>query len=180
MKRLLSFIITLIILMASVHLTAFGECETDKTEPPPYDFKQFYWGASVEEITKIEGEPDNIVELSQNQTVLIYDTIAVNLDMELAYYICDEGLYCVIYHSKEIHSVYSKYIDDYDFCKKALTKKYGVPLFDMEEWSNNIKKQQYGNDRGTALLDGFLSYHTGYTTPTSHIMISLEADNNRT
>lgn len=94
-----------------------------------------------------------------------------------AYYFCDEGLYAVRYVLLETHSNDSLYIDDYNEFKSALTKKYGDPIFDLENWENNSKKEYYASKKGDALCYGYLTYETLYSSGRASIVMSMSADN---
>ncbi len=147
-------------------------------EEVPYHFKQFRWGDSKEAVMKVEGEPIIEGEMDGiNATYIAYETTAAGLDMLLAYYFCDEGLYSVKYILIEEHSNELLYIDDYNTFKSALTKKYGEPLADREGWVNDSKKSYYKNRKGDALRYGYLCYQTLYLADETYIMMEMDADN---
>ena len=45
------------------------------------------------------------------------------------------------------------YIKDYEEFKKALTKKYGEPFYDGEEWLNDSLKKYYEDDKGLKITE---------------------------
>lgn len=142
------------------------------------DFKQFYWGDSKEKIMEVEGEPYTDGKMNGvDATYIAYKTTAVGLDVLLAYYFCDDGLYQVRYILNEEHSNESLYIDDYETFRNALTKKYGEPTLDREIWENDSKKEYYADKKGDALCYGYLEYVTFYDSDTSIIMMDMSADN---
>ena len=147
-------------------------------ETVDYDFKSFYWGDSREKVISVEGTPDGEGKLTgTDSTYIAYETTAVGMDVLLGYYFCDEGLYAVRYILLEEHSNESLYIDDYEKFEAALTKKYGKPLLDLENWENDSKKEYYADRKGDALCYGYLTYETVYSSGTASIVMSMSADN---
>ena len=147
-------------------------------EEPVYDFKEFVWGDSMDKVISVEGEPLANGEVDGMDAVyIVYETRAVGLDMLLAYYFCDEGLFSVRYLLTESHSNEELYIDDYNTFKAALTKKYGEPLLDSESWLNDSKKEYYSDNKGDALCYGYLTYYTWYLTERTWISMNMDADN---
>lgn len=157
---------------------AYAELPATADTAPVYDFKEFMWGDSKAKVMAVEGDP--ILEGKMDgmdATYIAYETRTVGLDMFLAYYFCDEGLYAVRYILNESHSNEELYIDDYESFKTALTKKYGEPIWDTEIWSNDSKKEYYADKKGDALCYGYLTYVTWYITDTTYISMSMDADN---
>lgn len=150
-KRLTACLLLLTLCLAA--LPGLGE------SAPAYDFKKFRWGDSQESVMAVEGTPKYSGKMNGlDANYIAYDTTAVGMDVLLAYYFCDGGLYSVRYILTEEHSVDSLYIDDYNTFKQALTKKYGDPLLDNEKWASDSKKSFYADDKGRALNYGYLSY----------------------
>lgn len=145
------------------------------------DFKSFYWGASMEDVKAIEGEPITTGEVSGlDAEYIVYETSAVGFDMILAYYFCDDGLFQVRYILNEEHSNDSLFIDDYEKFRNALTKKYGEPLIDKVSWDDSSTKKYYeenGKSMGDALRYGYCSYLTRYDLERSYISMDMSADN---
>ena len=151
---------------------------TFKENTEVYDFRQFVWGDSKEEVIAKEGRPSSEGNVTgMDADYIVYETTAVGLDMILGYYFCDEGLFRVRYILAEDHSNEALYIDDYNKFKSALTKKYGDPFIDHESWLNDSKKEYYADDKGTALCYGYLNYLTMYFTDRSYISMEMSADN---
>lgn len=174
MKQIVVSILLAFVVVGSICLPP----ETVAAEAADYDFKTFYWGDPREKVIGVEGIPDGTGTLSgTNSEYIAYETTAVGMDVLLAYYFCDEGLYAVRYVLLETHSNDSLYIDDYNEFKSALTKKYGDPIFDLENWEDNSKKEYYANKKGDALCYGYLTYETLYSSGRASIVISMSADN---
>ena len=99
------------------------------------------------------------------------------MDTLLAYYFCDDGLYGTRYILQEKHSNDSLYIDDYEKLRKEITKKYGEPLLDIEDWQDDSKKDYYITKKGDALSYGYLNYYTMYLLNRTTISMDMSADN---
>lgn len=177
MKKKLSIFIA--ILMMLMPFVVSAETVTSTEEPIiEYDFKKFFWGATMDEVIKVEGTPlfDGKVN-GVDATYVAYETTAVGLDMILAYYFCDDGLYQVRYILNETHSNDSLYIDDYETFKSALEKKYGKTWWDLEDWENDSKKEYYADKKGDALCYGYLEYSTVWFLDRTIISMRMSADN---
>lgn len=169
-KRLTACLLLLTLCLAA--LPGLGE------SAPAYDFKKFRWGDSQESVMAVEGTPKYSGKMNGlDANYIAYDTTAVGMDVLLAYYFCDDGLYSVRYILNEDHSVDSLYIDDYNTFKQALTNKYGEPLLDNEKWTSDNKKSFYADDKGRALNYGYLSYYTCYITERVIVEMDMSADN---
>lgn len=169
-KRLTACLLLLTLCLAA--LPGMGE------SAPAYDFKKFRWGDSQESVMAVEGTPKYSGKMNGlDANYIAYDTTAVGMDVLLAYYFCDGGLYSVRYILNEDHSVDSLYIDDYNTFKQALTNKYGEPLLDNEKWTSDSKKSFYADDKGSALNYGYLSYYTCYITERVIVEMDMSADN---
>lgn len=169
-KRLTACLLLLTLCLAA--LPGLGE------SAPAYDFKKFRWGDSQESVMAVEGTPKYSGKMNGlDANYIAYDTTAVGMDVLLAYYFCDDGLYSVRYILNEDHSVDSLYIDDYNTFKQALTNKYGEPLLDNEKWTSDSKKSFYADDKGHALNYGYLSYYTCYITERVIVEMDMSADN---
>ena len=173
MKTRLSLVMLLLLMLFAT--SAYSE----ESNPTQFDFKRFMWGAALEEVVDFEGTylaSDKV----KDDTVIIYRTTAVGLDVILGYYFCDDGLYQVVYSLDEEHTHGESYINDYEKFRDALTKKYGKPLFDRIKWNDNSMKEYYQENRksqGDALTYGYCSYSTGYQTDRSLIAMSMNSDN---
>ena len=155
-KRLTACLLLLTLCLAA--LPGMGE------SAPAYDFKKFRWGDSQESVMAVEGTPKYSGKMNGlDANYIAYDTTAVGMDVLLAYYFCDGGLYSVRYILNEDHSVDSLYI--------------GEPLLDNEKWTSDSKKSFYADDKGRALNYGYLSYYTCYITERVIVEMDMSADN---
>ncbi len=150
------------------------------TPKPTYEYaiRKLKWGDSKECVKQIEGEPVLKGKMDGVKADYIaYEVTVAGLDCYLAYYFCDDGLYAARYLLNETHSNENFYIDDYNTFKNTLTKKYGSPLIDTENWQDNSKKSYYADRKGDALSYGYLKYYTWYTTDETWIEMNMSADN---
>ncbi len=178
MKRMLAGILAMVLMFVSSAAVWAETMEPTQSPGTEYDFKSFRWGDSMETVKAVEGKPIYSGKVDGvDATYIGYSTTAVGLDVVVAYYFCDEGLYAVAYLLDETHSNDSLYIDDYETFRDALTKKYGEALFDWENWENDSKKEYYADDKGKALCYGYLSYLTLWLLDRTHITMNMSADN---
>lgn len=152
--------------------------EEETSNNSEYDFKTFRWGDSQETVVSVEGKPDKEGALKNIEAHYIkYNTTVATKDAILTYYFCDDGLYSVRYNITEKHSNEALYIDDYEYIKRALTKKYGKPFYDEEDWQNDDCKKYYQDKKGDALQYGYLTYYTWYNLERTDIYMYMSADN---
>lgn len=140
---------------------------------PEYDFKQFHWGDSREDIIAIEGTPVYEEEVGG----LTYHTTAAGLDVNLFYAVGDEGLYSVIYDFTEEHSSDTLYISDYMKVLDEITQKYGEPSISGKKWESDLYEEIYSGEEGLALVGGHLSYMALFELERTNIFMYMFADN---
>ena len=135
------------------------------------DFKSFFWGDSKEDVISVEGEPD----YDGGNALAYADRTIKNLDANLFYYFCDQGLYQVFYVLQESHTSEEIYLSDYSIVVDALTKKYGKPSEQDEIWYKPEMKD-YATE-AEAIQLGYMFEYTRWYTDTTEIFISISADN---
>lgn len=143
-----------------------------------YDFKTLSWGATTDDIISVEGEPLSIDRLDgSDDTLMVYASKAVGMDVGLGYFVGSDGLYQVKYLLEEKHSNNNKYVEDYGKFRDAITKKYGEPLIDQEIWTDKSKQDFYANRKGDAVCYGYLEYLTIWYMDRTTIGMGMEGDN---
>ncbi len=164
----------LIVFLCFSLTVALGESESDTS----FTFRGYPWGESYKTVYNKEGEADFSGEVDTLQANYIaYATTLVGLDVFVAYYFCDDGLFEGRYILTEEHSNDDLYIEDYQTLQTALIKKYGEPLINSEKWSSDSKKDYYKNEKGTAVCYGYLTYETTFVTSGTLVTLTLDADN---
>jgi hypothetical protein len=143
------------------------------------DFRSVRWGMTEDEVKATEnGTVTYSGKVNGTSAWYIgYDTTLMGNDVILAYYFGANGLYQARYIWKETHSNENLYISDYNDVKAQLTKKYGSPWYDKENWDTSSHKSYYSEKKGDALSYGYLTYETDYSTLRSYITMSMSADN---
>ncbi len=143
------------------------------------DFRSVRWGMTEDEVKSLEGNnPQYSGKVSgSNAWYIGYDTTLMENDVILAYYFGANGLYEAQYIWTETHSNANLYISDYNDVKTQLTKKYGRPLHDKENWDTTSHKSSYSEQKGEALSYGYLTYLTRYSTRRTNISMHMDADN---
>ncbi len=143
------------------------------------DFCFVRWDMTEDEVKALEGNsPQYSGKVSgSNAWYIGYDTTLMGNDVILAYYFGANGLYEAQYIWTETHSNANLYISDYNDVKTQLTKKYGRPLHDKENWDTTSHKSSYFEQKGEALSYGYLTYLTRYSTRRTNISMHIDADN---
>ena len=143
------------------------------------DFRTVRWGMTEEEVKNLEGNlPDYSGELDgRNAWYIGYDTNLMGNSVIVAYYFGTNGLYEARYIWSESHSNENLYISDYNSVKNELTKKYGSPWWDQENWDTSSHESYYSDKKGEALSFGYLTYETCYDTSRTDITMQMYADN---
>lgn len=143
------------------------------------DFRSVRWGMTEAEVKALEGSsPKYSGKLDgRNGWYIGYDTTLMGNDVILAFYFGSNGLYEARYIWTESHSNDNLYISDYSSVRTELTKKYGSPWWDYEDWDTTSHKSYYADRKGEALSFGYLSYETCYRTPRTDITMQMSADN---
>ena len=140
------------------------------------DFCDSKWGMkkdkvlSTEKNKPIEAGPDNRYFLA------VYTGEVAGLKMEYVYYFLDDVLVRGGYVLREKHTNKNKYIDDYNKLKEILTRKYGGPIKDDENWYNDRYKDR-PQDYGLAVSIGYLVFQSGWETDRTLIHLTLMGDN---
>lgn len=143
------------------------------------DFRSVRWGMTEDEVKALEGNsPQYSGKVSgSNAWYIGYDTTLMGNDVILAYYFGVNGLYEARYIWTETHSNENLYISDYNDVKTQLTKKYGRPLHDKENWDTTSHESSYSKQKGEALSYGYSTYLTRYSTRRTNISMYMGADN---
>lgn len=76
----------------------------------------------------------------------------------------------------EEHPNENHYVDDFKNIKNLLTKKYGSPTKNREDWKNRLYKNDYSR-RGFAVCLGYLSYTCQWEIDETEIVSHLSGEN---
>jgi hypothetical protein len=137
------------------------------------DFRKIKWGMSQEEVTSIEGSPDDI----KLEYIGYYGLTVAEIDVLLVYYFNgDDQLYKAIYASAEEHTNRNDYITDFDNLSSALTEKYGDPLESDTIWKDDLY-QDDPSEWGMAICVGHMMKYAKWETDTTNITIVITGDN---
>jgi hypothetical protein len=130
---------------------------------------------SKDEVKEIEQREFTADEGKVQESISYSDKIS-NLECVLAYIFVKDKLSSAGYIITENHANNNAYIDDYEYLKELLEKKYGEPLREDITW----KSEQYKDDKsnwGMAISKGDLIYTAHWETPTTEIDLLLTGDN---
>lgn len=130
------------------------------------DFRQGYWGDSMGEIKKKEGEPDKY----GMKNIYMFDTYVAGLSCMAGYRFTNGILTSGKYIFTDINS--GNCIQHYEELVELLTMKYGEPGYNNKESSaSEIEKSTY--TEGELVIANKIRLQTEWLTPTSHIIIIL-------
>lgn len=133
------------------------------------DFRQGYWGDSVEEIKKKEGKPDKY----GMENIYTFDTYVAGLSCGAAYRFTNGILTSGKYIFTDINS--GNCIQHYEELVELLTMKYGEPGYNNKESSaSEIEKSTY--TEGELVIANKMQLRTEWFTPTSSILIDLRGE----
>lgn len=133
------------------------------------DFRQGYWGDSVEEIKKKEGKPDKFSE----EDIYVFDTYVAGLECGVAYRFTNDKLTSGKYIFTNINS--DNCIQHYEKLVELLTVKYGEPGYNNKEVSANEYEQRIFSE-GELVIANKMRLRTEWLTPTSSILIDLRGE----
>ena len=133
------------------------------------DFRQGYWGDSVEEIKKKEGKPDKY----GMENIYTFDTYVAGLSCGAAYRFTNGILTSGKYIFTDINS--DNCIQHYEELVELLTMKYGEPGYNNKESSaSEIERSTY--TEGELVVANKMQLRTEWFTPTSSILIDLRGE----
>ena len=111
-------------------------------------------------------------ENSDSDEYLLYRDSVEGLNCLLGYVFINDRLVRALYVIDQKHTDLIDYLSDYQRLKRALSKKYGPPAEDEEEWSNDLYRGKPA-EYGSAVSLGHLKRFTAWKTATSDINIFL-------
>lgn len=130
------------------------------------DFRQGYWGESMGEIKKKEGEPDKY----GMKNIYMFDTYVAGLSCMAAYRFTNGILTSGKYIFTNINS--DNCIENYETLVELLTVKYGEPGYNNKESSaSELEKSTY--TEGELVIANKMRLQTEWLTPSSYIIIAL-------
>ncbi len=133
------------------------------------DFRYSNWGDSVQSVLDAE----DIEPVVREYDNVMYHTSLFDMDVSLLYSFEDDELYQGMYVFTEPHTNYDLYIQEYKSFNDRLIEKYGEPVMEYENWTNDAAKDEPGN----ALWLGFVSYYTTWETDDTTILHVMASDN---
>lgn len=143
-------------------------------EETKFDFRTITWGMNEAQVKETERS-----EISEIENGFAYKGKVVGLDCKIIYQFVENKLYVAGYIFTELHTNYNLWIDDYQKIKELLIKKYGKPIKSDVFWASDLYKKMWGNGQnfGTAVSMGYLTYYAEWDTPKTKIWVGLKGDN---
>jgi len=148
--------------------------ESNESGVKEFDFRKTKWGFSIEEVKSTE-TGTLIPELNKPNMLGFTGTVG-GLETLIGYYFVNNKLWKAAYIFSETHSNRNLFIEDYGIIKNILIEKYGEPINDNINWSNDL----YSDDPsqfGFAVSLGYLSLNCGWQIGDTIIQMVLDGDN---
>jgi len=147
--------------------------EPETTTAPIPDFRNSFWGDSVEAVKEVETD----VLVKESKTVLLYRTKVIDYSANLVFYFDDNGkLYNGTYLFTDKHAKGLYYLNQYNELKNSLNVKYGKFLTEEVKYHRD-KELVDAIGEATALEFGYISYLATWKTENTQITLSMMADN---
>lgn len=133
------------------------------------DFRQGYWGDSMEEIMKKEGRADEF----DIEGIYSFKTYVAGMECMCAYRFTDDRFTSGKYIFTNVNS--DKCVSNYDRLVRLLTKKYGEPYRNDKKSDATYYDQQWFSE-GELVEKGDMSFMASWNTGFSVIFLSLDGE----
>ncbi len=149
--------------------------KTDVELAKQYNFRKTNWGMNQTEVIQCEENVSIFLKDYSKDNILIFQGYANGIPCYILYEFANGKLtqtaYWFYYFDKSLSNK-NDYISEYSNLKENLTKKYGTPLIDQQNWNNNL----YRNDSknwGLAISLGHLNVISRWETADTEIELVL-------
>jgi len=146
--------------------------EEDKQEK---QFREARWGMSKEEVIRLEGAPDQMVESGELEMMMYQERIK-EMDCFIEYIFEKDRLIKGKYNFFVKHEYKNDYFRDYKKVKEYLTEIHGRSPLDNVNWLNPQHKEDYSK-WGLALSLGHLEYNSLWSSEKTEIQLRLYGEN---
>ena len=140
-------------------------------------FREARWGMSKEEIIRLEGAPDQMVELGELEMMMYQERIK-EMDCFIEYVFEKHRLIKGKYNFFVKHEYKNDYFRDYKKVKEYLTEINGKSPLDNINWLNPQYKEDYSK-WGLALSLGHLEYNSLWSSDKTEIQLRLYGENDQ-
>lgn len=138
------------------------------------DFKNLTWGMSPEEVEEAE-VADNFLDES-DETLYYYDNV-YDLDGILCYSFDQDQLCSAFYMFQQEYTDNNDYLNDFEKIHEDLLVKFGQPVIDRMEWTNQTY-QKDSSKWGYAISLGHALLYCTWETENSEIELMLFGQDN--
>jgi hypothetical protein len=138
------------------------------------DFRDYKWGETKEKIKASE----ELKLLEESDEMLVYSGSIASKACFIGFILDDDILTRGAYFLNETYVNENKYVDDFYYIKELLTKKYGEPELEGENWSNELFKNDK-KDWGIALKSGHVTFVANWMTEKTQIELIVSAENRK-
>lgn len=116
-----------------------------KNEYSDFDFRNFSFGMTKEEVKKYEKDVDFIKTKEEDENFLFGKTKICHLNGTVTYQFSENKLNLVSFLSNEEYVNCSLYYDDYILLKENLIEKYGNPTKEIKNKRGDLYDDNIGN-----------------------------------
>jgi hypothetical protein len=135
------------------------------------DFRSHNWGATVEKVKQVEGEPAH-----ETDDRLMYQANIIGLSAYLAFDFVEGQLASAVYLFTETHVNDNLFLNDFGSIDGLLTERYGNPDDEQTIWSNNLYRDD-PEHYGMAVSMGHMAKETTWETDRTTIRHVMRGDN---
>ena len=140
------------------------------------DFRNSKWGMKKDKVLSTEKNKPLEAGPYNPYFAAVYTGEVAGLKAYYKYSFLDDVLVRGDYVLKEKHYNKNKYITDYNKLKEILTRKYGGPIKDVENWYNDQYKDR-PQDYGLAVSIGHLAFQSDWETDRTLVWLTLKGGN---
>ena len=134
-------------------------------------FRGLEWGSNKKDAISKYGKPD-----FEGEGYIAYKYSLAGKSTLAGFYYLQDKLYLGAYVLTEEHTNNNAFIDDYNYFKNLLSKKYGDPEKDETYWKDDLFKDDYSN-WGMAISIGHMIKYSTWNNEKTGIQCSIYGDN---
>jgi len=138
-----------------------------------YDFRYSRWGMAAQDVIASEKKLDPV---ETNENIIRYKTRILGKNVELVYLFYQNKLIGSFYRLEDNYLNSSHFLTAYNRFKAALTRKYGSPIKETTNWTNETYRN-VSQKKGLALSLGHIQYFSDWETPSTSVSLNMKEEN---
>ncbi|TFB09863.1 hypothetical protein E3V36_05550 [Candidatus Marinimicrobia bacterium MT.SAG.2] len=173
--RNINYLLSLLyILLQPLYLLAQIDDATSVSNQSDKHFRNATWGESPNII--INNETSEYIEGASTEDQKVFSDNISGVPMWIAYHFIQDKLTNARYMSSAEHTNKNDHLNEFEFLKKNLIQKYGVPKRDETLWLDDLFRDKHSK-WGLAVSVGQLAYLVMWETDDTEIYLTLSGDN---